>query len=190
MKFCIAGLGLFTLVALAAGVARADTYTIDPVHSIAIYRAGHMGVSHSWGRFDEMSGHIALDEKIPEDNMFDLTINAGSINSNAAKRDEHLKSPDFLNAKQFPTITFKSTKVKPLDDKTFEVTGTLTLHGVSKPLTIKVERVGGGKGPMGGMVVGVDTSFQIKRSDFDMKNMLEVIPDDVLLFVSIEAGHK
>lgn len=178
------------LVVLAQNNAQAQTYTIDPVHSAALYRAGHMGMSHSWGRFNEISGTVTVDEQNQANDAFDITINAASIDSGAGKRDEHLRSPDFLNAKQFPTITFKSTSVKPIDAKTLEVTGTLTLHGVSKPLTVKVEKVGGGKSQMGGTTIGMESTFQIKRSDFDMKNMLQAIPDDVLLIVSLEAGNK
>src|SRR5206468_6091066 len=114
-------------------------------HSAVLYRAGHMGVSRSWGRFNELTGTIALDDASPSGNAIDITIKASSIDSGAVKRDEHLRSPDFLNAKQFPEITFKSDKVQPLDAKSYEVSGTLTLHGVSKPLTLKIEKVGGGK---------------------------------------------
>jgi polyisoprenoid-binding protein YceI len=178
------------IAAFASSNARAQSFTIDPVHSIVLYRAGHMGVSHSWGRFNEIAGTVSVDEQNPAKDSFDITINATSIDSGTAKRDEHLRSPDFLNAKQFPTITFKSASVKPIDAKTLEVTGTLTLHGVSKPLTLKVDKVGGGKSPMGGTAIGMETTFEIKRSDFDMKNMLDMIPDDVMLIVSLEAGHK
>jgi polyisoprenoid-binding protein YceI len=168
----------------------AETFTIDPVHSHVIYRAGHMGVSHSWGRFSDISGTVALDESNPEKSAIDITVKATSIDSGAAARDEHLRGPDFLNVKQFPTITFKSTQIKTIDPKTLEVTGDLTIHGVSKPVTLKVERVGTGKSPMGGSAVGLETTFKINRSDFDMKNMLNAIPDEVMLIVSLEAGHK
>jgi polyisoprenoid-binding protein YceI len=168
----------------------AETFTIDPVHSHVLYRAGHMGVSHSWGRFSDISGTLSLDDSNADKNSIDITVKATSIDSGEPKRDEHLRSPDFLSVKQFPTITFKSTQIKAVDAKTLDVTGDLTIHGVSKPVTLKVERVGAGKSPMGGSAVGLETTFKINRSDFDMKNMLNAIPDEVMLIVSLEAGHK
>jgi len=168
----------------------AETFTIDPVHSAVLYRAGHMNVSHSWGRFSDISGTLALDDPSAENNSIDITVKATSIDSGDPKRDEHLRSPDFLSVKQFPTITFKSTQIKAIDPKILEVTGNLTIHGVSKPVTLKVERVGAGKSPMGGSEIGLETTFKINRSDFDMKNMLNMIPDEVMLIVSLEAGHK
>ncbi len=107
-----------------------------------------------------------------------------------AKRDEHLRGPDFFNARQFPKITFKSDSVRPTGPDTYEVAGTLTLHGVSRPLTVTLKKIGAGKGPAGDQRVGVETGFTIKRSDFGMKNMLEGVGDDVLLIVSLESAHK
>jgi polyisoprenoid-binding protein YceI len=182
-------LGL-SIVAGTAPDIRAETFTIDPVHSAVLYRAGHFGVSHSWGRFSDISGTLSLDDPNAENNSIDITVKATSIDSGAAARDEHLRGPDFLNAKQFPTITFKSTQIKAVDPNTLEVTGNLTIHGVTKPVTLKVERVGAGKSPMGGSAIGLETTFKINRSDFDMKNMLNAIPDEVMLIVSLEAGHK
>ncbi len=168
----------------------AETFTIDPVHSAVLYRAGHMNVSHSWGRFTDISGTLALDDPNADKNSIDITVKATSIDSGDPKRDEHLRSPDFLSVKQFPTITFKSTQIKAINPETLEVTGNLTIHGVSKPVTLKVERIGAGKSPMGGSAIGLETTFKINRSDFDMKNMLNMIPDEVMLIVSLEAGHK
>jgi polyisoprenoid-binding protein YceI len=170
--------------------AAAETFNVDPVHSTVLYRAGHMGMSNSWGRFNDISGTVKLDESDPKANAIDITIKSASIDSGNPKRDEHLRNADFLNAKQFPTITFKSDSVKPLDAKTYEVSGTLTLHGVSKPITVKVEKIGAGKHPMIGSAVGLESTFTIKRTDFDMKNMLEGVPDNIMLIVSIEASHK
>jgi len=182
-------LGLLVVVGIADRL-HAETFTIDPVHSAVLYRAGHMNVSHSWGRFSDISGTLSLDDPNADNNSIDITVKATSIDSGAAARDEHLRGPDFLNVKQFPTITFKSTQIKVVDPKTLEVTGNLTIHGVSKPVTLKVERVGAGKSPMGGSAIGLETTFKINRSDFDMKNMLNMIPDEVMLIVSLEAGHK
>jgi polyisoprenoid-binding protein YceI len=175
---------------MLVSVVKAETFNVDPVHSSVLYCAGHMGISNSWGRFDDVSGKISLDDKDPKANAIDFTIKPASINSGDPKRDEHLRSVDFFNAKQFPAITFKSDSVKQVDAKTYEATGTLTLHGVSKPITLKIEKVGAGQHPMIGTAIGLESAFTIKRSDFDMKNMLEAIPDNVKLLVSIEASHR
>jgi polyisoprenoid-binding protein YceI len=176
-------------IRFACTAAWAETFNVDPVHSTVLYRAGHMGVSNSWGRFNEIAGTVTLDDANPKANVIDITIKSASIDSGNPKRDDHLRNADFLNAKQFPTITFKTDSVKPIDPKTYEATGTLTLHGVSKPLTVKIEKLGGGKTPFG-TSVGLESTFTIKRTDFDMKNMLEGVPDNVLLIVSLEASHK
>ena len=171
---------------------RAETFNIDAVHSSVLYRIGHANVGHSWGRFNDFSGTITWDDSNPTAGAIEVTVKAESIDSGAGKRDEHLRGPDFFNAKQFPTITFKSEKIRPLDGKTFEATGTLTLHGVSRPLTVKLERLGGGKTPppYNDTRVGLESTFEIKRSDFEMKNMLNLLGDDVRLIVSLEGAHR
>src|SRR5438876_493723 len=83
----------------------ADTYKVDPAHSTVIFKAKHMNTSNVYGRFDDVSGTINLDEKDPTKSTIEITIKADTVNTNQEKRNEHLKSPDFLNAKQFPTIT-------------------------------------------------------------------------------------
>lgn len=177
-----------SIVSIAS--ARAENFAIDPVHSAVIYRIMHMNMGHSWGRFNEISGVLNLDDANPASNSLSVSINSNSIDSGAARRDEHLRGPDFFNVKQFPTITFQSEQMRPLDANNYEVTGTLTLHGVSRKVTTKVQRLGAGKTPFGDVRVGLETVLQLKRSDFDMKNMLETVGDDVLLVISLEAAHK
>jgi polyisoprenoid-binding protein YceI len=173
-----------------AQVLRAESFAVDPVHSSVLFRSGHLGMSHVWGRFGDISGTINFDEQNPAANAVEIEVKSASVDSGNAKRDEHLRSPDFLNAKQFPAITFKSQQVKQTDANNYEVTGTLTLHGVSKPATVKLQKLGSGKTPFGDVRTGVETTFQIKRSDFDMKNMLEAVGDDVVLIVSLEGAHR
>ena len=117
---------------------------------------------------------------------FELSIKAESVNTNNKMRDEHLHSPDFFNTKQFPTLTFTSTKVKKVDGG-YEVTGDLTMHGVTKPVTFTLK--GGDKTvefPKGKQRLGFTTTLTIKRSDFDMKNMLEAIGDEVHISIGVE----
>ncbi len=173
--------------------AQAEKFDVDPGHSSVLFRVLHIGTSNAWGRFGNVSGVVDLDEKDPSKSLFDVTIGAptASTRKPMPKRDEHLRNPDFFAAKQFPNITFKSQSVRAgKQPGTYEVQGTLTLHGVSKPLTVTLKKIGAGKSPFNDYRLGVETSFQIKRSDFDMKNMLEGVGDDILLIVSLEAMHK
>jgi polyisoprenoid-binding protein YceI len=119
-----------------------------------------------------------------------VTLKVDSIDTANQKRDEHLEGPDFFSAKQFPTIEFKSTKVTKVDDTHYDVEGTLTLHGVNKPISVKLEKTGSGRTPMTGPIVGYATEFKIKRSDYGMKLMIGPLGDDVLLIVALECAAK
>lgn len=169
----------------------AEKYTVDAVHSSAIFRIKHMNVSYFWGRFNDVSGTVAWDSENPEASSFDVRIKTESVDTNSKQRDNHLKSPDFFNAKQFPTLAFKSKSVKKAGEKTYEVAGELTLHGVTKPLTAKVEMTGTGKAPQGGgTIIGFETTFEIKREDFGMSYGKGALGEDVRVVVSLEAGRK
>ena len=191
LRYTLAAATLFLVGSSLATSARAENFAIDPVHSAVIYRIMHMNMGHSWGRFNEISGTLNLDDANPSANSLSVSINANSIDTGAASAATSIcKGPDFFNVRQFPTITFQSEQMKPIDSANFEVTGNLTLHGVTKKVTTKVQRLGAGKTPFGDVRVGTEAVLQIKRSDFDMKNMLEAVGDDVLLVISIEAAHR
>ncbi len=168
----------------------ADNYKVDAGHSSLILRSTHFGMGHVYGRFNEVSGSLKVDEKNPAKSSVEFQAMAASIDTNDKKRDKHLKGPDFLNAKQFPVITFKSKSVKKVNNDTFEVTGDLTLHGVTKSLTVQVKKIGAGKDPWGNHRLGVTTTFSVKRSDFGMKFMLEGVGDEVQLILSVEATRQ
>jgi polyisoprenoid-binding protein YceI len=127
-----------------AANASADEYQVDNKHSTVIFRVKHLGVSYFYGRFNQIEGRITFDEADPTSFVLDVEIKVESIDTNDQRRDEHLKGPDFFNAKQYKTITFKSTKVKQGKDKKYRVTGDLTLHGVTKSITVDVVHVGSG----------------------------------------------
>lgn len=167
--------------------ADAAAFGVDSGHSSVIFRIKHLNTSYTWGRFNAISGTIDLDAASP---VIDVQVTVDSIDTADAKRDGHLKGPDFFNAKQFPTIAFKGNKVTRIGDNTYDVEGTLTLHGVDKPITVRIERSGPNPSLMGGKILGVDTTFKIKRSDFGMKFMAGPIGDEVLLHVSLECAAK
>ena len=182
----------FVFALLAAAVApiqAAEPYKVDSVHSAVIFRVKHMNVSHAYGRFHEIGGTFDLDETNPAQSKIDIKVPASSIDTASKLREIHLQGPDFFSTKQFPTISFKSTEVAKTSDGAFVVTGDLTLHGVTKPVTLKVEPSGTGKGMKGEKLAGFETTFSIKRSDFGMTNMTGVIGDDVRLIVSIEGNR-
>ena len=191
MLTTIRSLCLVILVAAVGETARAaDTYVVDPVHSSVSFKIAHQDISYIHGRFDDVSGQFVIDKNDPAKSSFALSIKTESVNTNNAKRDEHLRTPDYFNVKQFPTMTFQSTKVE-LAKGGYEVTGDLTLHGVTKPVTFTL--IGGDKTvefPKGMMRIGFTISLSIKRSEFDMKTDLKGLGDDVYIDMGIEAAKQ
>jgi polyisoprenoid-binding protein YceI len=179
----VASLGTGTL-ALAA-----DAFQVDTVHSTVQFRVKHMNVSYAYGRFNDVSGKFLLDEADPAKSVFDLSIKADSIDTANTKRDMHLKNTDFFNAKQFPTITFKSKTVTKVGTA-YDVVGDLNLHGVTKPVTFRLTSTGTGKGMAGGTLAGVEASTIIKRSDFGMTFMVGPVGDEVTVTVALEGSRK
>jgi polyisoprenoid-binding protein YceI len=173
------------LVSMAGpSAAQADNYQIDPLHSAVTFKISHLGLSWVHGRFNEFSGSFTIDADAAK-TSFTLNIKPESVDTGNAKRDEHLRSPDFFNVKQFPALGFKSTAVKAVKDG-YEVTGDLTLHGVTKSITFTL--LGGRKAefPRGVQRTGYSTELAIKRSDFGMDKMLEAIGDEVRIAISFE----
>ena len=179
LAFALLATALFAATPLCA----ADTYKVDPVHATVIFRINHLGTSWVYGRFDEVSGTFTVDEQKPE---FDLSVNVDSVDTNNKQRDTHVKSADFFSAKEFPTITFKSTSVTSTGEKKFDVTGDLTLHGVTKSITVPLEFVGAAETKMAGPRAGYEAHFSIKRSDYGMDKMVGMVGDEVYLTVSFE----
>ena len=172
--------------ASAAGV---QVFEIDDVHSMAMFRIHHMGAGQFWGRFNEVTGNFAFEEGKAEGLRFDVTIKTESVDSGNESLDKHLRSPDFFAAKDFPAMTFKSTTSRKTGDRTYDVDGELTMLGVTKPITAKVEFCG--VADMGrGRKAGFEAQFTVKRSDFGMKYGVEkgAIGDEVKVVVGLEGG--
>ena len=167
-------------------------YEIDTAHSMILFRAKHNGVSYNYGRFNEFTGQIMFVPKAIPESMVEFEVKAASVDTGNEKRDQHLRSSDFFSAKQFPMITFKSTKVIEKEGKedVLEVTGDLELHGVKKSITVDVEITGRATGRDGVSLIGFESIFTIKRSEFGMTYGMEGISDDIRLIVSIEAKHE
>src|SRR3989442_401145 len=143
-----------TLPAKSAA-AQAETYQVDGAHSFVLYRIKHMGIGYSYGRFDEVSGTVTLDDD-PAKSSVVVKVNPASVDSGNEKRDAHLKNPDFFNCAQFPDMKFESTAIKKSDATHYEVTGNLTMHGATKPITIVMEKGGPVADFGGGQRIGFD----------------------------------
>jgi polyisoprenoid-binding protein YceI len=194
MKFATRTLAL---LALASGLATAasaavETYTIDPVHSSVGFSVRHF-LTKVPGRFTQFSGTITVDRDNLENSSVDATIDVGSVSTYNDKRDTHLKSPDFFDAANFGTITFKSKSWKKTGDGTFDVTGDLTIHGVTKEVVLKVDLLGFGPGMMGAQLSGWDASVTLNRSDFGVKGpavLATALGNDVAVAITVEADLK
>jgi polyisoprenoid-binding protein YceI len=183
-------LGAFA-VARPAGAETVD-WALDGTHSRVGFSVSHLVVSSVAGRFKQVTGKVQLDEADLTKSNVEISILVDSIDTDEAKRDEHLKSPDFFDAKQFPTILFKSTKIAKIGGNKYKLTGDLTLHGVTKSITLDAVISAPIKNPWGKMVRGVKLSGKLKRGDYGLKwnKALEtggvVVGDEVTLDVQVE----
>lgn len=176
------------LLALSAMVStgRGDTFQIDPVHSSVLFKIKHLGVADFYGRFNEISGTVNFDPHDATKDSITAEVKVASVDTHEEKRNQHLKSPDFFNAVQFPTISFKSTKVQKKDAESFEVTGDFTLHGVTRPVTFLFKKGDVGKGMQGETRMGGEAQFSVKRSDYGMTFMQNGLGDEVGIILSLE----
>jgi polyisoprenoid-binding protein YceI len=191
MRRSLQALAVFVALLTTSVVFAADTYTIDPNHTTFGFTVKHMMISNVSGEFDKFSGQIMYSPTDLADSKADITIDLASINTHIDKRDAHLKSPDFFDAAQFPTITFVSTTFTPNS-----ITGNLTMKGVTKVITIPVTISGPVKGMMGGQVIGITGSVILNRQDWGIswnKTLDQggvVVSDNVNVNISIEADSK
>ena len=145
------------------------TYSIDNSHSDVSFSVRHMVFAKVRGHFTKWTAELAYDAADPSRSSVSVSIDTGSIDTREPQRDGHLKSPDFLDAEKFPKITFKSTKVERKGDKKYALVGDLTIHGVTKPVTLDVEELGGGKDPWGNQRLGFSAKTKIDRGEFGLK---------------------
>jgi polyisoprenoid-binding protein YceI len=184
------------LPALSAMAAAADpaVYKVDPDHSGVSFTIRHF-VSNVPGRFKDFDGVVKYDKQNPAASSVSFTVQAASLDTDNEDRDKHLRSADFFETDKFPTLTFSSTSVKPVDAHTLEVTGDLTIKGVTRKVTVPVEVLGTVKGPRGEKA-GFETSFKIDRKEYGINwnRVLDtggaVLGDDVKIGISIEADRQ
>ncbi len=168
------------------------TYNVDPSHSRVEFSVKHLGIANVKGHFGTFEGTFVAGATLEESKAYG-TVEVASVNTNEPQRDEHLKSADFFDAEQFPQLRFESTSIKAIDDETFEITGNLSIHGVTNEITLKAEVQGTENDPWGNERVGLEISGKLDRSDYGMKfnqalgsgNML--VSDKVKLALDISA---
>lgn len=190
---------IFTTIAavlFAVSAFAADTFVVDKNHSEATFQVRHL-VSRVSGKFDDFAGAISVDEANPAVSSVEFTIKTPSINTGVADRDKHLRSADFFEVEKYPEISFKSTSVKPTSRKNvYDVTGTFTMHGVTKTITLPVEFLGFVKDPRGTMRAGFTAHTVLNRKDYGiiwnraLDNGSTLLSDDVDVTVNIEAAKS
>ncbi len=180
---------LFSLAALAAASAATTTWTIDPNHSAAHFSVRHMTVSNVRGEFGNIHGTITIDDQDPTKSTIDATIDATTINTRVTSRDNDLKSANFFDVAKYPTITFKSTKVQSTGPNAFAVEGALTIHGVTKPATLRVDATPA-INAMGSQRRGAEATTKLNRKDFSVNGAPTMVGDDIQITIDLEAVHK
>ncbi|MEX6226557.1 YceI family protein [Providencia hangzhouensis] len=186
LKKTVLGLATGALF-LTAGSALAETYQFDKQgqHAFIEFRIQHLGYSWVYGSFKDFDGNFTYDAKDPSKDKVEVTIKTGSIDTNHAERDKHLRSADFLNAAKFPEAKLVSTEVKK-DGETYKITGDFTLNGVTKPITLDAKLMGEGKDPWGGYRAGFEAQGNIKLKEFNIKSDLGPKSQEAQLLISVE----
>jgi len=187
MKLTTALATLIIAGAVSAPAFAADTYTIDPSHTYPSFQADHMGISYLRGKFTKTSGTIVLD-RAAKTGTIDIAIDPASIDFGHAKLNDHAKSPDMFDVEKFPTITYKSRSIKFDGDKPVAVEGDLTMHGVTKPVHLVIEKFTCIQHPMlKREVCGADASATFNRADFGISYGLPRFAPEVKLAIEVEA---
>ncbi|MCF6289311.1 MAG: YceI family protein [Proteobacteria bacterium] len=178
---------LLLSIALSASAFSAD-YKIDieGMHASVLFKISHLGISWLRGGFDKFQGNFSYDADKPNNSKITMTVDTGSINSNHAERDSHIRADDLLNTEKFPKATFTSESFNWSDANTGTVVGKFTLHGVEKTVSMAIKKTGEGKDPWGGYRVGFEGVMTIKLADYGIKKNLGKTSETLELFVDIE----
>jgi polyisoprenoid-binding protein YceI len=177
------------------GTAAADTYVIDAAHSDVTFTIRHL-ISKVTGRFNEFSGNFKIDLQDLDASSAEFTIKAASIDTRNEDRDKHLRSGDFFEVETYPEITFKSSKISKTGDNTYDVTGTFTMHGVSKEITLPVTYLGEVVDPWGNLKVGFATSTTVDRKEYGIvwNKALDaggmILGDEVEVEINLEVSKQ
>ncbi len=191
MKKTFVGIALGGLMALSGSLQAAD-YVIDKEgqHASINFKISHLGYSWLYGRFNDFDGTFSWDADKPQASEVEVTINTTSVDSNHAERDKHLRSDDFLNVDKHSQATFKSTAVEMTGDDTANITGDLTLNGVTKPVVLEAKFIGEGDDPWGNYRAGFEGSTTLRLKDYDISMDLGPASQEVELILSVEGVRQ
>jgi polyisoprenoid-binding protein YceI len=179
------------IVAAASGAGAAPaSFTIDPDHSAAHFAVRHLAVSTVRGEFGNVRGTIVFDDADPVATRIDATIDAASVNTRVADRDEDLRSASFFDVARYPEIAFRSTSVRAAGENRYAVTGNLTMHGVTRSVTLEVEATPPAKDPRGRERRGAEATTTISRKEFGVSGSPGMVGDEVKVTIDIEAIRK
>jgi polyisoprenoid-binding protein YceI len=182
--------GALLLPGLAAAEVEEYVIDIEGAHAFIHFRIQHLGYSWLYGRFNEFDGRFSYDTENPDNSSIQVEIEPGSLDSNHAERDKHLRGDEFLDIDRYPDARFTSTEVAMNDDGTGMVTGDFTLRGVTKPITIEIEEIGAGPDPWGGYRRGFQGSTSFALKDFGIDYDLGPASQVVELILSIEGVRQ
>ncbi len=186
---------LLAVPLLAQAPAAPEVWVIDKPHSSASFRIRHL-MSNVTGYFRDFDALLQIDRAQPARSSVEFTIQSASIDTRDADRDEHLRSPDFFEVTKYPTITFKSTSVVPKSQTLFDVTGDLTMHGVTRRLTLPVTFLGFQRDPRGNEKAGFEIATALDRKDYNIKwnRLLDegglLLGDEVKITFELQMGKK
>ena len=186
---------LFATPLLAQAPAATESWGIDKAHSNVQFKIRHI-VSNVTAGFNDFDAAINIDRARPSNSSVEFTIQTASIDTGNDNRDNHLRSPDFFDVAKYPTITFKSTSIKAKSKTQFDVTGNLTMHGITKVVTLPVTFLGFGKDPRGNEKAGFEIETTLNRKDFDITWNRAIdeggvlLGDDVKVMISLEVNKK
>jgi polyisoprenoid-binding protein YceI len=168
----------------AVGSASADSYKLDSVHSGVVFQIHHL-VSNPFGIFHAPEGTVTTDGDAIS--ALDISLPVDKLDMGNDKWADDIKAASWFDVKQFPTITFKTSSIKKTGDNTYDATGDLTIHGVTKTVTVSITKTGEGPGMQGETRIGVNATFKVNRSDYGMTTYVGPIGDEVTLMVNVEA---
>ncbi|HTV85209.1 MAG TPA: YceI family protein [Dyella sp.] len=164
------------------------TYKLDPSHTMVLFSWNHLGFSHPVADIGIGEGTLVFDAQNPANSSVDVTMPLANLDTHVPALDKHLKEPDFFDADKYPTITFKSTSVKPLGGNQYEVTGNLTVHGVTKPVTLNATLNKSGVHPLHKVqAIGFDATGTLNRSQFGLGAYVPMVSDEIKLNITTEA---
>lgn len=190
MKYLVA----FSLAGFALGaatLANGAPYALEKTHGDLLFAVDHAGFTRKHGLFHDFDATLEYDAEHPERSQLDVTVQAASIDTGLARRDADLKGTQFLDVAQFPRMTFTSTRVVPGAGDRLEVEGELTLHGVTRPLTISAHLNKAAPNPFSKQpTLGFSATASLKRSDFGIATFVPVIGDEIAITIDVEFGRK